>query len=598
MTQQTKPHANTVFEASWEVCNKVGGIYSVLSSKSSYMQDTYDDYYAIGPYKEDEADDHFDEQQIPSKFEGVAETLADEGITLHYGTWRVNNEPDCILIEYDGLWDDLDAYKESLWEAHHVDTLHSGSDVHNPILFSRAVTRLIEAATEQNCVDVDKTIVHCHEWLTGFTTLFLDDHPIRTAFTTHATTLGRTMSGSGYDIYDVLDDVNADEEADKLGVSDKHSAEKAAAHTADVFTTVSKITGRECTALLDKEPDVYTLNGLDVDHFPSFEEASIDHQEHRSTIREFLSYTFFPHYTFDTSHNLTFLYAGRYEYKNKGIDIFLEALARLNNELRERDTDRTISVFFCLAADNNGPKYELLRNKNIYYHLEDEIQSHSDDVLDQMLYDLISGDDKTERELLSESAMQDLRETLNRFDADGSPPMCSHELVGDESDHQIIQDFHRLGLRNREDDPVKVMLYPAYLDGNDSLLNLKYFEMISGSHLGVFPSYYEPWGYTPVETAAMSVPSVTTDLAGYGIYMKEQLDELTEKQGGIYVSERDGKTKEETIDNLYNILEDYASLTHAERVKDKMRAKMLSEVTDWDTFIDRYIKAHNQAIEE
>lgn len=595
MTEKPSPEASTVFETSWEVCNKVGGIYSVLSSKSSYMQDTYEEYYAIGPYQEDEAQDHFDETQPPSKYEGIVETLADEGITLHFGTWRVNNEPNCILVEYDGLWDNLNEYKKSLWEQYSVDTLHSGGDVHNPLLLSKAVSRFVEESMSQNCVSADDTIVHCHEWLTGFTALFLDNHDARTAFTTHATTLGRSMSGSGYDLYDVLDDVDPAEEAQKLGVEDKHSVERAAAHNADVFTTVSKITGRECSALLDRDPDIYTLNGLDVDHFPSFEKASVEHQENRSTIREFLSYTFFPYYTFDTSHNLTFLYAGRYEYKNKGIDIFLEALAQLNNELRERDTDRTISVFLCLAADNNGPKYELLRHKNIYSHLSEEITSHGDEVLDQMLYDLISGDDRTERELLSDSAMQDLRETLNRFETDGNPPLCSHELAGDESDHQIIQDLHRLGLKNREDDPVKVMLYPAYLDGNDSLLNLKYFEMISGSHLGVFPSYYEPWGYTPVETAAMSVPSVTTDLAGYGIYMKDELDSLTEKRGGIYVSERDELSKDESVENLYEILEEYASLTHADRVKDKMRAKMLSEVTDWDTFIERYITAHNQA---
>jgi glycogen(starch) synthase len=590
------PQATTVFEASWEVCNKVGGIYSVLSSKSSYMQDAYDNYYAIGPYAEANTEDHFEETTPPSRFDGVLDQLEDHGVTAHFGTWKVNENPDCILLEYDGLWDDLNEYKDTLWKTYEVDTLHSGDDVHNPLLFSKAVALLVEAATDKNSVDPDTTILHAHEWLTGFTTLFLDDHPVNTTFTTHATMLGRSMSGSGYDIYDILEDVNPAEKGKELGVHDKHSAERAAAHTADTFTTVSKITGRECTHLLGRDPDVYVLNGLDVDHFPSFEKASIQHQDHRSAIREFLSYTFYPYYTFDTSHNLTFLYAGRYEYKNKGIDIFLEALACLNNELKQRDTDRTISVFLCLATPNNGPKYELLRHKNIYYHLKDEIQSHSDDVLDQLLYDMISGEDKTETELLSDSAMQDLQETLHRFETNGNPPLCSHELEGNESDHQIIQDLNRLGLQNREEDPVKVMLYPAYLDGNDSLLNLKYFEMISGSHLGVFPSYYEPWGYTPVETAAMSVPSVTTDLAGYGIYIKEQLDELTDDRGGIYVNERDGKTKTESINNLYDILEHYASLSHADRVKEKMRAKMLSEVTDWETFIDNYIEAHNKSL--
>jgi glycogen(starch) synthase len=594
-----QPQATTLLETSWEVCNKVGGIYSVLSSKSSYMQELYDEYRAIGPYKAEKAADNFEAQETPKKYKDVEATLNERGIKLHFGKWLVNQHPDCVLIEYDGLWNNLDDYKKELWDSHRVDSLGSGDDFNEPLLFSMAVAAFIEETERQGAIPAEKTVFHAHEWLTGFSVLKLknQDSHVSTTFTTHATMLGRTISGIEGNLYERLDEIDAESKAKELGVMDKHSAEQAAAKAADAFTTVSKITGRECTALHGKTPDVYVLNGLDVEHFPSFEEASIKHQENRERIREFLSYAFYPHYTFDTSHNLTMLYAGRYEYENKGIDIFLEALSRLNEELREKDTERTVSVFLCLAAPNNGPKYELLKSKNIYQHLQEQLESNQDEITKQILYDVISGEDRTEAELLSKAELQDMKRTLNRFKQESQPPLCSHELEGGEENHRIIQEMRRLGLNNTEDDPVKVMLYPAYLDGNDSLLNLKYFDMISGSHLGVFPSYYEPWGYTPLETAAMAVPAVTTDLAGYGIYMEEELKDLTEERGGVYVVERDGKSWQHSADDLHSVLSHYAGLSHADRVKEKMRAKMLSEVADWQEFQEHYVEAHNHAMQ-
>lgn len=582
-----KPQAQTVFEISWEVCNKVGGIYSVITSKATYMKEAYDAYYAIGPYV-GQRDDEFIPQRPPKKWRKAIKNLEEEGINVHYGVWKSKVDVNTVLLDTSKIRNKIDHLKTDLWEHYKVDTLNSGTDVTDPILLSYAAARLLQELGHEHKL-AERTVLHAHEWLTGFTTLFADQWglPVSTVFTTHATMLGRTVSGKEGNLYETLNNINPDQKAQEHGVQDKHSAERAAAHTANVFTTVSEVTSKECEALLGRRPDVIVVNGIDVKHFPSFEDAVLRHREKKKQINEFLSYAFYPYYTFNQDNNLNYLFAGRYEYENKGIDVFLDSLKELNEELK--GTGKTITTFLCIAMPNEGPKYDLLRQKVAYEHLNKQLRTHSERLTKGILYDLLSEEDKTERELMQSDEFESFTTSLSRFKKrEGTPPLCTHKI---NEDNQVIQKLKELGLTNKEEHPVKVLLYPAYLDGNDGLLNLSYFDMISASDLGVYPSYYEPWGYTPVETAGMAIPTVTTDLAGFGKYIKKKSD-----GEGIHVVPREQKTYAEIVESLKNVLKEYAQKTHKERVKEKLQAQKLSKKPDWEQFKDYYIEAHNMSL--
>mgnify|MGYP006281023475 CR=1 FL=1 len=587
--KNTTPKAENLYEVSWEVCNKVGGIYSVLTTKAQYLQEKYDTYITIGPYIEEKAKKEFKEQTPPGSIQDAFDQLSKEGIKARYGEWLIPGQPKTILLEWDGLRNEVDRYKEELWETYEIDSLRSGSDFDNPLLFSKAASKLLQLLEE------DKTILHAHEWMTGFTILDLDlhDSDINTVFTTHATMLGRTMAGNGYALYEDLESFNSDEEAKNLGVEDKHTTEKATAHTTDIFTTVSEITQKEAKHIHGREPEILTMNGLNMKDFPSIEKSSIKHVQNRDLIREFLSYTFFPYYRFNVENNLTFMYAGRYEYENKGLDILIESLARLNERMKERDDDRTISAFFFVAMPNQGVKKELFENKNTYRHMKHYVDRNREDI-QKSIVDAVIDEKEIEEDIFDTTFLKSMRRDIYNFKKEGKPPMTSHELYGDEDDNEIIQLLKEKGLTNEEEDKVKVMLYPAYLDGNDGLLNLDYHDTLSGSHLGIFPSYYEPWGYTPLESAALGVPNVTTDLAGFGRFMMKK-EEYTGR--GIYILNREQEEKEDIIENLTDILTDFSNTNHSERVSEKIMAKQLSKLADWKNFVNNYIEAHNEALQ-
>jgi glycogen(starch) synthase len=331
------------------------------------------------------------------------------------------------------------------------------------------------------------------------------------------------MCGSNQDLYAMLGKFDPYQKARELGVIDKFTAEKASALHATIFTTVSEITSREAEFILVRKPEVIVLNGLILEDFPSIEETSIKHVTSREVLREFLTYSFFPYYKFDLKRNLMFYTACRYEFENKGVDLFINALGMLNNELKKTDTDRTITAFMFIAVPNNGVKAELLENKNYFKHIKNYVESKSKDITSNIIDDFISGDEDAGEDILSKEFVQEMRRDVLRFKRKGSPILCTHKLDVPEEQHKIIMACREAGLNNLKEDKVKIILFPSYLNGTDSLLNLDFYDVIAGCHLAVFPSYYEPWGYTPLESAALGVPTITTDLAGFGRFIKEKL---------------------------------------------------------------------------
>ena len=588
-----------VFEVSWEACNKVGGIYTVLMSKAELMTGHYPGYYLIGPYIEKSIPFTFIEKRPPKEFTPTFEALAKEGIVCHYGTWHIKGEPTVILLDTAGFAAQKNDLKKKYWEAYQVDSLFAHWDFEEPLIWATAAGKLIEQVALAQ--PGKKILGHFHEWLAGFGLLYLNMQkaPVATVFTTHATMLGRSIAGSGEDLYSMLDTINPDEEARRRGVHDKHSAEKAAARAADVFTTVSEITGLEAEKFHGRKPDILVLNGLDIAQFPDIERTSVMHQHNRDDIRNFLKYYFFPHYSFDMEQTLLFFILGRYEFRNKGIDIFIKALSLLNKKLKATKSQKTIIVFFWIPRDVLGTKAVLYENKSNFDEIEEYVEENITKIKGRIVRNIIRVRDSEwkeqalARDLFDKPFVENVQKLTYRFLKKTPVPLVTHDISNEEED-AIIKAFRNANLTNKKDDRVKVIFYPVYLTGADGLINMSYYDCIMGCHLGVFPSYYEPWGYTPLESAALGVPALTTDLSGFGKFL------LDNKKGkkGIFVLNRFGRPEEEVVEEFTHILLNYVKLHQDERVTEKVTAKETASLADWKKLIVNYFEAHKLALQK
>ena len=594
--------ADVLFEVSWEVCNKVGGIYTVVKTKAALINDAYPTYVLIGPYIEQQAKETFVKEQAPPEFQPVFDDLAKEGITCHYGTWQIKGEPKVVLLEFSGFIGQKSDIKKRLWDDFKIDSLYSQWEFEEPMLWATAAGKLIERYCRYNNSEGNRRIVaHFHEWMAGIGLLYLKQQKVKagTVFTTHATILGRSIAGSGEPLYEMLETLDPVKEAYNHAVQDKFLAEKACALNADVFTTVSEITAIEAEKILGRKADVLVLNGLDIEKFPTFEETSIRHRDNREIIREFVSYFFFPHYYFDLEETLFFFIVGRYEFKNKGIDIFIKSLGKLNDKLKAENSEKTIVTFFWIPRDVHGAKGELPMNKSNYYQIRDFVHRNSHIIENRVRENIFKcpPDSFNAEEgfykggLFDKEFLLEAKKLRLNFMKKDNPLLVTHNLPFEEQD-VIINELLKAGLDNREDDRVKMVFYPVYLTGIDGLIDLPYYDAIVGCHLGVFPSYYEPWGYTPLESAALGVPSLTTDLGGFGRFLMQK----GVPNEGVFILNRYHKPEEDTIEHFTELLYNYCKLTPKGRVRQKIIAKELANLADWKELINNYYEAHNLAV--
>ena len=587
--------ADIVFEVSWEVCNKVGGIYTVVRSKAARMVEVYgNNYFLVGPYFGAMAVGQFQEE-LPEQFcKSPFEELKKLGIICHYGKWIVDGNPTVILIDFVNFKGKSNEIKKELWESYKIDSLRASRDYDEPVVFAYAAGMLIEMLSK--CFDKKKIVAHFHEWLSGPGLLYLKKRNamIGTVFTTHATVLGRTLASANVDLYNVWDKINPDEEIYRHNIESKHLVEKNSALFADSFTTVSEITGMEALHLLKKKPDVILPNGLDISKFPSFEEITIRHGFFRDKIKEFMLHYFFPYYNFDLKETLIYFLAGRYEFHDKGIDIYIRALGKLNERLKESKIGKKIIAFIWVPANIRNIRPELLENKTMFQRIKSAIEEVSPEVQKNILYSIISGNEISKETLFDETFLLEIKSSLSQFAKKGNPPLLTHDLY-DEND-AIIKSIISAELTNSKDDNVKIIYYPIYLSGADGLLNLGYYEAMQGSHLGIFPSYYEPWGYTPLEAGALGVSSVTTDLAGFGRYFCAECQKP--QVPGIFVLKRLNKSDEEVTNQLVDVMFNFANLSKEERIANKLSAREAASMADWKIFVSNYIKAHNMAVEK
>jgi glycogen(starch) synthase len=594
-----KANADHVFEVSWEVCNKVGGIFTVVSSKAATMEEYYSGkYILVGPYFADKAAGIFEEKMPPESMHDLCNALANEGIVCHFGKWLVKGSPDAVLIDFTGYVPKKNEIKRWLWDNYGIDSLNTEYfDFDEPAVWATAAARVVEEFANRH--PEEKVVAHFHEWLSGAGLLHLKKSSARVGavFTTHATMLGRTLASQGINPAELPQGMNPEEEARSRGVLPKYQMERQCASNADVFTTVSEITGIEAENLLGVKPAVILPNGLNIEKFPSFEDASIKHKLFKQRIFDFAIYYFFPYYPFDIDNTLIFFLAGRYEFKDKGIDVYIKALSNLNKKMQAENSGKTVLAFIWVPGNIRGIKPAVLQNRSHYEDVKDSIDEEISDIRHRIIHALVSGREISKELLFSEDLEEDLKRKILMFrrGSNGNPPISTHDLYDEESD-RIMNALKAEGLDNRKENRVKVVFYPIYLTGADRLLDTSYYESMMGSHLGVFPSFYEPWGYTPLEGAALGVASVTTDLSGFGRYLKTMGSK--KKYHGIFVLDRFGRNDDEVVGQLTDTFYKFTAFTKHQRIQNKIAARALAERADWKIFGENYIKAHNLALKK
>ncbi|NQU79707.1 glycogen/starch synthase [Candidatus Woesearchaeota archaeon] len=590
-----------VFEVSWEVCHKVGGIYTVVKSKAALLNSAYPNYFCIGPYFESNAETDFVEEDAPKEFKDVFDELSKKGVICRYGKWQIEGNPHAVLIDHSGIRGNIDAIKSSLWNDHGVDSLGQGGDFDEGIIWATAAGMFIESLVNKQ-PDKFNYVGHFHEWLAGGALLYLKSAGVKigTVFTTHATMLGRTIAGSGRDLYAELETINPDEEAKNMGVQAKHLTEKACATKTDVFTTVSEITSIEAEHLLGRKADVLVLNGLDISKLPTYEEDAYKHRLNREKVHEFLRYYFLPYYYFDIENTLLLFLVGRYEFRNKGIDMTIKALAQLNNKLKDEKSDRTVICFLWVPREVKGVRNDISVNKTSYLTLKDFVEEHTPHIQTNIVRNIIREGlkdkmdiDAVNKDIFDSEFRHNIKRLELNFAKKGNPPLSTHNIPFEDKD-SIINALKSNGLENKEDDRVKVIFYPIYLSGVDGLTDLSYYDAMNACHLGLFPSYYEPWGYTPLECGALGVPSLTSDLSGFGRFLLQK----TDGDEGIYVIKRYQADPDAALKAFEDVLYKFAKFNEEQRVEQKIKAKELANLADWKQLVKNYFKAHNLAIKK
>ena len=533
----------TLFEVSWEVCNKVGGIFSVVSSKALQAVEQFgEDYFLLGPAL---AENPGFEETDESVWDSLKMAFATKDLKCRMGRWDIPGRPKVILVDFSKRYSSNQLLYD-LWKSYGVDSLSGGWDYIEPVMFATACGAVIEAIHESRVEPIEgRSVALFHEWMCGAGLLSLKKLApgVGTVFTTHATMLGRAMAGTGRDIYSNLRSINPANEAAALNITAKWSLEGASAREADVFTTVSPITGEESSVLLGRQPDVITTNGLDMRLIPDYSVDRSRPAEHRERIVEAANRFLRCQLPGNTR---IFAISGRYEMHNKGVDIFLEALARVEQSLA--GTDASILALCLVMGGHTGVNTAAVSG-----------EAGADD--------------------------------------NGLPFICTHYAWNAPQD-PIINACRRLGLNNRAENRVKVIFVPAMLNGEDGFLNMSYDDVISACDMGCFPSWYEPWGYTPQESAAWAVPTLTTDLSGFGMWARGQLQEQAGMQNGVCVMPRRGMNFEQSATVLHEHLIRAATCAVDDLPRWRAEARALAEKTSWQFFFENYMTAFAMALKK
>lgn len=535
-----------IFESSWEVCNKVGGIYTVLSTRAKTLQEAFPDrLFFIGPdvWSGKENPLFTEDDELLKAWRTEAETK--DNLKIRVGRWNIPGNPITILVDFTPFYAVKNDIYTQAWLDFQVDSLHAYGDYDEASMFSYAAGKVVESYYRHNLTVADKVIYHANEWMTGLGALYIQKHvpQIATVFTTHATSIGRSIAGNNKPLYDYLFAYNGDQMARELNMESKHSIEKQTAHHVDCFTTVSDITDNECKELLEKQADVVLVNGFEDDFVPKGRSYSAKRQKARKALLNVANKLLGTRLGDDTMLVGT---SGRYEFKNKGINVYLEALNRLT---RDKNLKRDVLAFVSVPGWVGEPRKDLA----------ERLKSKKD------------------------------------FDTPLECPFITHWLHNMSHD-QVLDMLKYLNMSNAKDMRVKVIFVPCYLDGNDGIVNLAYYDLMPGFDLTVYPSYYEPWGYTPLESMAFKVPTITTDLAGFGLWVNTLKGHYATLQDGVKVIHRTDYNYSEVADAIRDTLTEYSAFSPKEIEKVRKNAAAVAEQALWKYFIKNYYVAYDVAL--
>lgn len=590
------PVNDVLYEVSYEAGNRIGGIHTVLVSKAKYLKKIYGkDYVAIGFYNQKNAVMEVIEKEPPSFMKTAFRELEKEGIRCVYGLWADAHDVPIILVDPIIFQrDNVDNINTLLWEKYKIDSLNTWNDYKEPVAWSYAVGKLIEKLAHNQ--PGKKIVAHFHEWLGGAGVLYLkmNDVPVPTVFTTHATTLGRTMA-SYRDMSFLADGIDPDEKAYDYKVAAKHQMEKAVAKETDVFTTVSDVVGEEVRRVLGKEPDVITVNALDFDVVPPQNEISVLNAKYRKRMDEFIRAYFTPYYPIDTANCPVVFTAGRYEFENKGYDIFIDALGELNRRLKS--SKRNIVAFIWVPRGTIAPKDEVVKNFLVYDRLKDILDSDWEDIKENIISKLSHGEGIEKADLISNEILADLKTSFNKIRSriGLNPPINAFQLSSSEDEDPIIKRVRENGLENREKDSVKVIFYPVYLNREDELLGLDYKEALIACDVGVMLSRYEPWGYMGHETAVYGNISVTTDYSGFGRFVQKNYKPDNDVSP-VEVVEAVGKPNEEIVRRVADLMEMYVKMKKEKRKRIELKAYEVAKLACWEEQIKNYTDSYYLAL--
>lgn len=530
-----------IFETSWEVCNKVGGIYTVLSTRAASMQKQYKDkVFFFGPdVWGDTPNPYFQESATLHK--AWRKQAQAEGLNIKIGRWLIPGKPIAVLVDFKPFWPKKNEIYGHMWERFGVNSIAAYGDYDESSLFGYAVGVAMESCYKYLKLTKETPVVaHFNEWMTTFGLFYMEEHlpQVATLFTTHATSIGRSIAGNHKPLYDYLNEYNGDQMAGELNMVSKHSTEKQGAHWADCFTTVSDITAVECKQLLDKPVDIVTPNGFEADFVPKGKNFTLKREEARQRIHKVAEALLgFPL----KEDALLVATSGRYEYKNKGIDVFIESMKRLSERA---ELNREVVAFVVVPAYISGPRQDLLQAIHEGTHCN----------------------------------------SWNR--------VTTHELheYGSDSVMGALRWFH---FNNAKEDKVKVIFVPSYIDLRDPVFNCSYYDLLIGFDLTVFPSYYEPWGYTPLESVAFHIPTITTSLSGFGQWAKEYADNINE---GVEVVKRSDYNTYEVVTKIADTVLHYAAMNAKTVAAARKAAAGVAEKALWKRFMPFYNQAYTIAL--
>ena len=589
-----------LFETAWEVCNQVGGIYTVIKSKAPAVLENWpaNNYVLFGPYFEHEAAALF--EPINDSDDPIAQIVAkmnENGFNVYYGSWLVEGQPRTVLFDFNTSWSYLGDLKYLLWEHHNISIPENDDLLNRIVLFGHQFHQFLRYFSEAKCFG-KQTIVHIHEWMAAscIPEIRRDNLPVSIVFTTHATLLGRYLAMNDGNFYNNLPHYDWAKEATHFNIEAMVNIERAAAHGSHVFTTVSEITGEECKYLLNREPDLHLPNGININRFEALHEFQNLHLTYKEKINEFVMGHFFHSYSFDLNNTLYFFTSGRFEHTNKGYDLTLEALARLNYKLKETNSDITVVMFFITRNPVAGYNPEVLRLKALLEEIQRNCQQVNDD-LSKKLFNHTTKNEGTFsmpdlNSMLDENTTLRLRKNYQNWSSPGLPTVVTHNLINEGGD-PIMNFLKMSNLLNHKDDKVKIVYHPDFISSSNPLFRMEYYQFIRGCHLGIFPSYYEPWGYTPLECSASGIPSVTSDLAGFGSYVASTLPES--EKAGLYLLKRRNISFEEAAENLSNILLRFVKLNRRDRIAQRNKVEAASVQFDWNKLGKYYLKAYGKA---